>query len=60
MKACPYRADFYNKLKADPAGEAPASDEHLNESLNKWLAALRSIITRLETFYENGGHAKGF
>lgn len=60
MKACPYRADFYNKLKADPAGGPPASDEHLNESLNKWLAAQSSIITRMEKFYADGGHAKGF
>jgi len=60
MKACPYRADFYNKLKADPAGGSPASDDHVNEGLNKWLEALDGIVTRLQTFYKAGGHDKGF
>jgi len=59
MKACPYRADFYNKLKADPAGGSPASDDHVNEGLNKWLEALDGIVTRLQTFYKAGGHDKG-
>ncbi|KAJ7451739.1 glycolipid transfer protein [Mycena galericulata] len=60
MKACPYRADFYAKLAADPAGGPPASDEKLNEELNKWLEALSSIVARLESFYETGGYGKGF
>ena len=60
MKACPYRADFFNKLKADPAGGSSASDEHVNEGLNTWLAALDGIVTRLQTFYKAGGHDKGF
>jgi len=60
MKACPYRADFYKKLAADPKGGTPASDERLNETLDKWLAALDNIIVRMETFYEKGKHNKGF
>jgi len=60
MKACPYRVDFFNKLKADPAGGPPASDEHMNESLNKWLAALDGIVSRLQAFYKAGGYDKGF
>ncbi|KAI0001260.1 het-c2 protein [Russula compacta] len=60
MKACPYRADFFNKLKADPAGGPPASDDHLNEELNRWLASLDGIVTRVQTFYKAGGHDKGF
>ncbi|KAH9176800.1 het-c2 protein [Lactarius sanguifluus] len=60
MKACPYRADFFTKLKADPAGGPPASDEHVAECLNKWLIALDGIVTRLQTFYKAGGHDKGF
>jgi len=60
MKACPYRVDFFNKLKADPAGGTPASDEHMNESLNKWLAALDGIVSRLQAFYKAGGYDKGF
>ncbi|KAH8995758.1 het-c2 protein [Lactarius akahatsu] len=60
MKACPYRADFFNKLKADPAGGPPASDEHVAECLNKWLIGLDGIVTRLQTFYKAGGHDKGF
>jgi hypothetical protein len=47
-------------LKADPAGGSPASDDHVNEGLNKWLAALDGIVTRLQTFYKEGGHDKGF
>ncbi|KAF8070796.1 glycolipid transfer protein domain-containing protein [Lyophyllum atratum] len=60
MKACPYRADFYTKLAADPAGGAPASQEKLNEELDRWLVALAAIISRMEAFYEKGSHAKGF
>lgn len=60
LKACPYRADFFEKLKADPAGGPPASDDHLNEGLNRWLAALDGIVTRVQAFYGAGGHDKGF
>lgn len=60
MKACPYRVDFFNKLKADPAGGPPASDEHMNESLNKSLGALHGIVSRLQAFNEAGGYNKGF
>lgn len=59
MRACPYRADFYAKLAADPEGGAPASQEKLNEELNKWLVALDDIVKRVEGFYEKGGHGKG-
>jgi len=60
MKACPYRADFYTKLAADPNGGAPTSQERLNNELDRWLAALASIVTRMEQFYEMGAYAKGF
>jgi len=60
MKACPYRADFFKKLAADPDGGAAATDEHVNDTLNKWLAALDNIVTRMNIFYEKGGHSKGF
>ncbi|CCL99051.1 uncharacterized protein FIBRA_01062 [Fibroporia radiculosa] len=60
MKACPYRADFYAKLATDPNGGPAVLAERLDESLDDWLAALDSIVTRLETFYERGGHNKGF
>jgi len=60
MKACPLRADFYAKLAADPEGGEPASQEKLSEELDKWLAALRSILVRIEKFYEDGNYAKGF
>ncbi|CAL1706234.1 unnamed protein product [Somion occarium] len=59
MKACPYKADFYAKLAADPAGGPPISQDKLNEELNTWLAALDAIVTRMQTFYETGGHNKG-
>lgn len=60
MKSCPYRADFYKKLAADPDGGAPASQETLNTKLDEWLAALSDIVSRMEAFYEKGGHGKGF
>ena len=60
MKACPYRADFYAKLAADPNGGASASQDQLSAELDQWLAALEAIVTRMETFYEKGGHGKGF
>jgi hypothetical protein len=60
MKVCPYRADFYAKLAADPAGGPPASTDRLNEELDRWLAALDTIVKRIEAFYESGGHGKGF
>ena len=60
MKACPYRADFFAKLAADPAGGPPVPQDKLNEELNKWLAALDAIVTRVQTFYETGGQNKGF
>lgn len=60
MKACPYRADFYSKLAADPSGGAPASQDKLNTELDKWITALDGIVTRMEYFYEKGGHGKGF
>ncbi|KAF7315860.1 putative glycolipid transfer protein [Mycena indigotica] len=59
MKACPYRADFYAKLAADPAGGPAASQDKVNEELDKWLAALANIVTRMESFYEVGNYAKG-
>ena len=59
MKACPYRKDFYEKLKADPAGGAPVPDAQFNEGLNKWLSSLEAIVVRMEAFYEKGGYGKG-
>jgi hypothetical protein len=59
MKACPYRADFYAKLAADPTGGPPASQEKLNEELDKWLAALSKIVNDMEAFYVKGNWAKG-
>jgi len=56
MNACPHRVEFFDKLKANPAGGPPTSDKHLNKSLNKWLTALDRIVTRLQKFYKAGGH----
>lgn len=60
MKACPYKKDFYAKLAADPEGGASITDAQFDEELNKWLAALSSIVTRMQSFYTAGGHDKGF
>lgn len=59
MKACPYRKDFYTKLAADPTGGEPASQAKLDEDLDKWLAGLHTLVTRMQTFYEEGGYSKG-
>jgi hypothetical protein len=59
MRACPLRANFFEKLAADPDGGEPASPEKLNEKLDKWLDSLSSILTRVDTFYEKGGYGKG-
>ncbi|KAJ3563548.1 hypothetical protein NP233_g8871 [Leucocoprinus birnbaumii] len=59
MKACPYRKDFFDKLRADPNGLQPASEDELNTELDKWLAALAAIVKHMEDFYEKGGHSKG-
>lgn len=60
MKACPYRKDFFDKLATDPATGTQVPPEKVDEELNKWLAALDSIVTRMQTFYEVNGHNKGF
>ncbi|KAJ7162099.1 glycolipid transfer protein [Mycena filopes] len=60
MKACPYRADFYAKLAADPAGGPSASDADLNTKLDGWLTALAGIVSRMEKYYEQGAYGKGF
>ncbi|THH01097.1 hypothetical protein EW026_g1540 [Hermanssonia centrifuga] len=60
MRACPYRQDFFTKLAADPAGGEPVPQAKLDEELDKWLAALDAIVTRMQTFYATGKHDKGF
>lgn len=60
MKACPYREGFYTKLAADPAGGPACPSDKLNSELNKWLTALDSIVTRVQTFQEKNGYNKGF
>lgn len=52
MSACPYRATFYPKLGSPP--------EKVDEELEKWLAALQSIVSRMQAFYSAGGYDKGF
>ncbi|KAG8723970.1 hypothetical protein FRC12_020462 [Ceratobasidium sp. 428] len=51
MKACPYRKDLYGKLGSPP--------EKVDKELDEWLAALHSIVTRMQAFYEKGGYNKG-
>jgi hypothetical protein len=51
MKACPYRADFYKKLAADPDGGVFMAEVKLDDELNKWLAALAAIIQIIQDFY---------
>lgn len=60
MKACPYRADLYDKLAADESGGPPASKEKLEGQLGEWLGALDKIVVRIEGFYASGKHDQGF
>ncbi|CAG8779701.1 15100_t:CDS:2, partial [Racocetra fulgida] len=52
MKACPYRVEFYKKLGDDQA--------RVYELYERWLTALERIVAKLNCFYEQGGHDKGF
>ncbi|CAG8709970.1 28463_t:CDS:2 [Dentiscutata erythropus] len=52
MKACPYRVEFFKKLGDDQA--------RVNEQYECWLSALERIVDKLNCFYEQGGHDKGF
>lgn len=60
MKACPYRADFFTKLRADQEGGEPVTQEELETDLNKWLAALSAIVQHMQDFYVEGNYDKGF
>ncbi|ORZ06972.1 glycolipid transfer protein domain-containing protein [Lobosporangium transversale] len=43
MKACPYRADFYDKLGSDQAA--------VKQDLTTYLGGLRRIVTDIQAFY---------
>ena len=60
MKACPYRKDFYAKLIYDPEGGDAITPARLDTDLDQWLLALKKIIERMQNFYANGKHDKGF
>jgi hypothetical protein len=47
-------------LAADPSGGPPVPQDKVDSDMEKWLAALDSIVIRIEAFYEKGGHGKGF
>ena len=59
MKACPKRDGLYSKLSEDKQGGPPATAEALDEALNKWLASLDGIVTRIDAFYERNNYKKG-
>ncbi|KAI9570706.1 het-c2 protein, partial [Boletus coccyginus] len=52
MKACPYRKDFYVKLAADPDGGASATDDKVEEELNRWLEGLERIVVQMRKVYK--------
>jgi len=58
LSACPSRELLYTKLKEDPNGEAPATDEELNEELTKWLNALDEIVVKINAFLYNDNDVK--
>ncbi|KAJ3413426.1 hypothetical protein HDV05_008067 [Chytridiales sp. JEL 0842] len=47
MKACPYRADFYQKLGS--------SEPNFDEQFRTWLAALEKIVAILVAFFTKNG-----
>ncbi|CAD6892923.1 unnamed protein product [Tilletia controversa] len=51
MKACPYRAEFYLKLGSPT--------DRVEAELEKWLAALESIVTTMTKYYADGNYGKG-
>ncbi|KNZ53493.1 hypothetical protein VP01_3225g2 [Puccinia sorghi] len=50
MKACPYRADLFEKL---------GPKEKVDVELERWLAGLEKIVGQIEKFYEKGNYGKG-
>lgn len=53
MKACPYRATFYEKL----TGYGDAAQTQAD--LEKWLAALETIVSKLQSFLAGADYTKG-
>lgn len=51
MKACPNRADFYEKLGSD--------QEKVKEELVQWLNSLEVVVDKMKSFYLEK-HAKRF
>lgn len=58
LKACPYRKDFLEKLRADPNGGPGASEETVLTELTKWLNGLEKIVATMNTFYVQGKYGK--
>jgi hypothetical protein len=54
MKACPYRATFYEKLTGSGDRAQTEAD------LEKWLASLETIVAKLQGFLKSGDYTKGF
>jgi len=52
IRAVPYRQDFYNRLTQG------GSHEKFDAELTKWLVGLDTIVNRLKTFLEQGGHGR--
>jgi len=50
MKACPYRADLYEKL---------GPKDKVDVELERWLSGLEKIVGQIENFYEKGNYGKG-
>jgi hypothetical protein len=59
LKACPYREDFFKKLRDDPAGGPAASPAEFDAALDTWLASLAAIVATMEAFYKAGDYGKG-
>ena len=56
---CPAKDVLYVKLKEDKSGGPAASQEELDEKLNRWLEGLDEITTRIALFYQDDNIKKG-
>lgn len=57
MKACPYRATFYEKLNG--GSTQPEAQALTMQALHSWLGALEAITSKVDNFYNAGNYGKG-
>ncbi|KAI5119802.1 hypothetical protein M0805_006935 [Coniferiporia weirii] len=58
MYGCPKRDVLYKELKEDKEGGPAATQEELDELLNKWLEALGVLLAGISDFYKAGSYGE--